>query len=158
MEYQIWPYICINILKSIPMQIINLCIIIPLFLYFINWLWPLTIHKQHKHLQKSHFGIIRKCPTCSFYNQTLLPAGHRRKWLTNCQYRRNSLSNFLLHGKVARYYGPVCWRWIFPMVQNNCVYISMLASNSWLSCLCLLRQILLTCATTAGLFSTSFLC
>ena len=28
--------------------------------------------------------------------------GSRRKWLTNSQYRWNSLSNFLLHGKI-------CW-------------------------------------------------
>ena len=40
--------------------------------------------------------------SCFMKESTRHSAGHRRKWLTNCQYRLNCVWNFLFRGKV-------CW-------------------------------------------------
>ena len=45
--------------------------------------------------------------------------GHRRKWLTNCQYRWNCLSNFLLHEKVCQILWACRLKMNAPMVQKN---------------------------------------
>ena len=47
--------------------------------------------------------FFRDDPYCFMKESARHSARHRRKWLTNCQYRWNCLWNFLLYGKV-------CWR------------------------------------------------
>ena len=49
---------------------------------------------------------------CFMKESAIHSAGYRRKCLTNCKYRWNCFWNFLLHGKVCGYHGPVGWRWM----------------------------------------------
>ena len=51
-------------------------------------------------------------------------AGHRRKWLTNCQYRWNCLLNFLLHGKVCQMLWACRLKMDAPMLQKNFEWLS----------------------------------
>ena len=49
---------------------------------------------------------------------------HTRKWMTNCQNRQNSLSNFLLHGRVCHIVWVCKVQMDIPMVQKNFVWLS----------------------------------
>ena len=71
----------------------------------------------------SHLGNIQLLPGLmkeSVRNSTW----HRRKWMSNCQYRWKSLSNFLLHGKVY---------WILPACRLKTDVLTLQMNFGWLS-------------------------
>lgn len=58
--------------------------------------------------QQGRMVLLGSCFTEEMVRQS---ADHGGKWLTNCQYRRDGLANFLLYWKVCQILWPVDWRW-----------------------------------------------
>ena len=71
--------------------------------------WLLSLPKGKTVLQGS----------CLMKESARHSAGHRRKWLTNCQKRLNSLSDFLLHEKVCQILWACRLEMDVPTLQKN---------------------------------------
>ena len=76
--------------------------------------WLLNFSKSGKVLQGS----------CFMKESARHSAGHRRKWLINCQYKWNCLWNFLLHGKVWWILWACRLKMDAPMLHKNFGWLS----------------------------------
>ena len=76
--------------------------------------WLLNLTKDEMFLQGS----------CFIKESVRHSAGHRRKWLTKCQYRQTCLWNFLLHGKVCWILRACSLKMDSPTLQKNFGWLS----------------------------------